>query len=280
MEMAEVMALTEAKNHDARIDDLLDLDRYPLDRLDGPAGRKLVEACRRDLAERGMYSLEGLVRPAALAQCIDELTPVFEKAPFWHKRQHNIYFRKEIPGLAADHPALRIHETSHATICADQFPESVVCKIYEWPFLADFLARSMGKPALYTMADPIARVNVMAYGHGETLNWHFDRSEFTTTLMLQSPEAGGEFEYRTALRSETDPNYEGVTRMLAGRDPELKRLKLSAGTLNVFKGKNTAHRTVPVEGTRKRITAVFSYYERPGVMFTPEERVGFYGRAQ
>ena len=25
--------------------------------------------------------------------------------------------------------------------------------------------------------------------------------------------------------------------------------------------------------------AVFSYYEKPGVMFSTEERVGFYGRA-
>ena len=34
-----------------------------------------------------------------------------------------------------------------------------------------------------------------------------------------------------------------------------------------------------VEGERERMIAVFSYYERPGVMFTEEERIGFYGRA-
>ena len=33
------------------------------------------------------------------------------------------------------------------------------------------------------------------------------------------------------------------------------------------------------EGPRARIIAVFSYYEKPGVTFTEEERVGFYGRA-
>jgi len=35
----------------------------------------------------------------------------------------------------------------------------------------------------------------------------------------------------------------------------------------------------PVEGTLDRVIAVFSYYERPGVMFSEQERVGFYGRA-
>ena len=45
------------------------------------------------------------------------------------------------------------------------------------------------------------------------------------------------------------------------------------------KGKNTAHRISPVIGPRERMTAVFSYYELPGVLFSEEERIGFYGRA-
>ena len=129
------------------------------------------------------------------------------------------------------------------------------------------------------MADPLARANVIAYRDGEALNWHFDRSEFTTTLILQSPDRGGEFQYRDALHSETDANYDGVARLLAGEDNSVKTLPLPAGTLSVFKGKNTAHRLTPVEGSRERIVAVFSYYETPGVVFSEKERVGFYGRA-
>jgi hypothetical protein len=55
-------------------------------------------------------------------------------------------------------------------------------------------------------------------------------------------------------------------------------LRLNAGTLNVFRGKNTAHRVTPVEGEHKRIIAVFSYYEKAGVQFSEEEQIGFYGR--
>ena len=47
----------------------------------------------------------------------------------------------------------------------------------------------------------------------------------------------------------------------------------------VFRGKNTAHRVIPVQGDRERIIAVFSYYERPDVTFTEADRIGFYGRA-
>ena len=258
----------------------LDLERHPLDGLDTPAGEALVARCRSDLARNGMFNLEGLIRPAALPRAVAGLRPVLDSAAFEHKRSHNIYFRKDIAGLAPDHPALRQVTTINHTICADQMPaDTLVLQIYEWPAMAAFLAATMCKPRLHTMADPLARVNVMVYRAGEALNWHFDRSEFTTTLLLQAPEAGGVFEYRSDLRTESNPNYAGVAALIEGRDPQLKTQPLAAGTLNVFRGKNTAHRVTPIEGKIPRVIAVFSYYEQPGVMFTPEERTGFYGRA-
>jgi hypothetical protein len=258
---------------------ILDLDLYPLDSPGTPAWQALVARCRGDLARDGMFNLEGLVRPEALDQAISELKPVIDASSFEHKRRHNIYFKREIPGLAPDHPALAFKETVNHTICADQVPESVPMWIYEWPPFMLFLAATMELPSLYAMLDPLARVNVMAYREGEQLNWHFDRSEYTTTLLFQAPKEGGDFIYRSDLRTETNPNYDGVAILLRGEDPEVKTLQLSAGTLNVFKGKNTARCTSPVKDPRERIIAVFSYYPRPGVRFPREEQMGFYGRA-
>lgn len=259
---------------------LLDLDRYPLDDLTAAPGQALVARCRRDLAAHGMFSLAGFIRPRAVTRCVAEVRPVFDRSAFTHKRSHNIYFKDEVPGLAADHPALRRFETVNHTICADQIPDSTLCRIYDWPDLAGFLAATLGKTRLHPMADPLARVNVMAYRECEALNWHFDRSEFTTTLLLQSPESGGDFQYRRDLRSESDPNYDGVGRFLAGADDEVRTLSLAPGTLNLFKGRNTAHRVTPVEGGRERIVSVFSYFETPAVVFDADERLGFYGRAE
>jgi len=262
------------------MDKLLDLELFPLDNLASAPGRALVERCQQDLADHGTFSLAGFVRPQVLAQCVAEVQPVFQTAAFTHKRSHNIYFKDGIAGLPADHPALRRFETAGLTICADQIPDSVVCRIYEWPPLVAFLAATMGKPRLHPMADPLARANVMTYREGEAVNWHFDRSEFTTTLLLQSSEAGGEFQYRSDLRAEGDPNYDGVGRFLADPAREVQTLPQQPGTLTVFKGKYAAHRVTPVEGARVRIVAVYSYYEKPGVLFSPEERLGFYGRAE
>ena len=257
---------------------ILDLDRYPLDRPGTPEWQAMVDSARADLARDGMFNLPGLMRPTAIASAISELTPRFETEAFTHARKHNIYFRKEVDGLAPDHPALALRETKSHTLCADQIG-GVVRALYDWPHFATFLAATMGKDRLYTMADKLAAVNAMTYREGEALNWHFDRSEFTTTLLLQAPDQGGAFEYRTDLRSDSDPNYDGVARLLQGQDPELQSITLVPGTLNVFRGKNTAHRVTPVQGNTNRIITVFSFFDRPGVIFTPEEQIGFYGRA-
>ncbi|QPC94241.1 2OG-Fe(II) oxygenase [Mesorhizobium sp. INR15] len=259
--------------------DILDLDRYPLDREGSPEWTRLVEQSAAALAAEGMFNLDGFLRPGIAEKAVQEIQPVMDTRSHVHKRMHNIYFKPDIPELDAGHPALRKVETISHTVCADQLPGSLVLAIYEYEPLLRFLSAAMGKPRLHVMQDPLARTNVMAYRTGEALNWHFDRSEFTTTLLLQAAERGGDLEYRTDLRSDDNPNYDGVARLLEGRDPEAKILRTKPGTLNVFRGKNTAHRVTPVEGNRERMIAVFSYYEKPGVMFSNEERLGFYGRA-
>lgn len=259
--------------------DILDLERYPLDKPGTPEWTTLVSRCKADLVKDGMFNLEGLVKPAALVKTVAEIQPVMDTLSFVHKREHNIYFRKEIPGLAADHPALVKVDTINHTVCADQISQCTIMWIYEWSPFIMFLAAAMGKDALFPMRDALARVNVMAYRDGETLNWHFDRSEFTTTLLLQAPKEGGDFVYRTDLRDEDNPNYDGVAKLLRGLDPEVKTLEVSAGTLNVFRGKNTAHKVSTVRGQRERLIAVFSYFDRPGVVFTKEDQMGFYGRS-
>jgi hypothetical protein len=260
--------------------DILDLDRYPLHKPGTAAWDTLVARCRADLAREGMYNLDGFVRVEALDRALAEVRPVLETLSFTQRRLHNIYFMKNIPGLPDDHPALKVAETVNHTVCADQVTQSLPLWVYEWSPFITFVAASMEKEALFPMRDDLARVNVMAYRDGEALGWHFDRSEFTTTLLLQAPEEGGDFVYRTDLRRDDDPNYDGVGRLLAGVDPDVKTLRPKAGTLNVFRGKNTVHMVSTVRGTRERIIAVFSYFDRPGVVFSREEQIGFYGRAR
>jgi hypothetical protein len=256
--------------------DLLDLDRYPVD--GGDAAAALAERCRRDLANTGMFNLEGFVRPEAIRRAAQEIIPLASSA-FTHQRQHNVYFLEKLQGLPQDHPALTRFQTINHTLCGDQLAGSIIERIYEWAPLVGFIARVLEIPRLYLMDDPLARVNILEYRPGEALNWHFDRSRYTTTLLIQAAEEGGEFQYRSNLRSDEDPNYEGVGKLLRGEDAGIRVNPLAPGTLNVFAGKNTLHRVSTVRGGNSRLVAVFSYYDRPGVTFSDRERIGFYGRS-
>lgn len=71
----------------------------------------------------------------------------------------------------------------------------------------------MCKPRLYLMDDPLARANVMSYHHGEALDWHFGRSEFTTTLLLQAPDAGGCRRHNPAAHGAPAAGYDSKVRI-------------------------------------------------------------------
>ena len=259
--------------------DLIDLETYPIDRPESEAYTALVKRCRVDLANGGMFNLAGFLKPEAIQQAVTEVAPVLATDAFRHHRRHNIFFKDEVPGLAADHPAMREFESINHTICADQIDGSVVTTIYQYPPLLRFLADTMEKESLHTMDDPLASVNVMATRDGEGLCWHFDQSEFTTTLMLQASEEGGDLEYCSELRSADDPNLDGIVRLVNGDNSANKFCTPTPGTLNVFRGVNTPHRVTTVGGSRDRIMTVLCYYEQSGVSFSDEMRVGFYGRA-
>jgi hypothetical protein len=258
----------------------IDEGRYPLAALDTPRGEAFLATCRQIFEATGSLSLPGFLTAEAAAAAVRELEPVVLRDGYHHTQAHNIYFTKQDPDLPSGHGALARHVTSNLTLTCDQLAGIIIRGVYEWPPLCGFLATLLGKPRLYPMADPLARLNVIAYREGEGLNWHFDRAHFTVTLLLQAPLGGGAFLYRPGLRTATDPNYDGVARLLAGDDPGVRTLALAPGTLNVFAGRYAAHRVTPVEGGRMRLIAIMSFTEEPDVLFAAEDRVQFYGRAE
>ena len=127
--------------------DIIDTDRYPIDQPDSAEFRALCARCQADLETQGLFNLPGFLRPEAIERTLDWVKPVIARDAFVHKRAHNIYFKKEIPGLAPGHPALQELQTINHTICADQIEGSPITRLYDWPALASFLAHVMNKPA-------------------------------------------------------------------------------------------------------------------------------------
>lgn len=237
--------------------DVLDLVRFPLDRLDEPAGLALVERCRDDLGRFGLFDMDGLVRPAGLRRALAEVAPLLEAEPARPPRRHPVY--PDLPdGLAAGHPALRETENTGKTVAGERLGDCLLARLYRWPPLADFLARVLGGPALQPRP---GGMTVSCHAAGEAAGWRFSRSAFKVRLLLQAPQFGGSFEYVRDLRSGDDPCPERVAALLAGRLP-VSCERLMPGTLNVLRGRNTAQRVTTVAGTKPRIIAEFAFAER------------------
>ncbi len=258
----------------------VNLTEYPIDRLDQESGLELLERCRSQLGKTGVLILPGFLEASAVEYCVDQLSPIVMRSSFHHRREHNIYFTDHMDELSADHPALARMHTSSQTVCGDQLESTPLSQLYHWRPMIDFVAAVVGKERLYPMADPLAGLNVKAFRDGDVTNWHFDRAEFTVTLLLQNPISGGEFEIRRNLRSDEDPNYDGIAQFLAGEDKGVCSLCLEPGTLTIFRGKYSAHRVAPVAGDRPRMVVVLSYFDSSGVRFSDEDRMQFYGRTK
>ena len=137
----------------------------------------------------------------------------------------------------------------------------------------------LGEDALHEYADALSSINLNYADKGQELGWHFDNSSFAITLMIQEPEKGGVFEYIKDVRDADsgEMNFELAGRILDGEIPS-KTLSMDAGTLVLFRGRNSMHRVTPVEGGITRILVVLAYNSAPGVSLSESARMTFFGR--
>ena len=168
----------------------INLARHPITELDDSPGVALVERCRSRLCDQGAYVLEGFLRQEAVATILGDLDGVLENA-FYKPKTHNPYLAPADGDLPASHPRNRQQLTNSATLAYDFIAaDSTLERIYRWPPLREFIARTLGFEELHPYADALAAVNVLVYPPGTQTGWHFDNAHFVVTLMLQQAQRG------------------------------------------------------------------------------------------
>ena len=257
--------------------DLIDIERYPIDDVDG-AGSALVARCRADLAATGACQLDGFLRAEAVDRLVAEALGLTDRS-FRNEAVHNVYFEDVDPSLPDDDPRRIMERASQATVAYDLIPDGAgIRALYEWEPLLHFVGAALGKHPFYRNSDPLGALNLVYYTEGDELGWHFDRAEFVVTLMLQPATSGGDFEYIPNLRNESDENYSAVQRLLQGDMTDVIHLPSIAGTLAFFRGRHSIHRVTPIVGDRLRTNAVLSFAEKPDHRLNTLTQELFYGR--
>ncbi len=248
---------------------LVDCDRYPIGALDSAEGRALIAGCRASLARTAICVLPGFIRQAALARMAEEAESV---APLGHylSGPRCSYELDETGDWPPGHPRRLSHDSSYRQVLSCHIRnDGLLRKLFLWPDLTDFVGRALGHEVLYTSACPFLALTLHVAGEGDRNGWHFDPNDGVVTLMLQKPDAGGVFEYAPYIRSDEAENYDGVSALFADPAGLAQRPAISAGDFVLFNGSRSMHRVSAVGPTKqRRIMAVFSYDQRPDMIFS------------
>lgn len=260
--------------------EVIDLDRYPITSLETKAGQKLLEECRKQLATWGASEMPNFVRPKALDALVQEGSRIEHRA-YRNALVGNAYLDEGEPGESADHARNLKERTVLGVIANDEFPStSLLRQIYEWEPVMLFVGAILELPKIYRYGDPMGALNLSVMVNGDYLRWHFDQSDFVTSLAIRMPERGGAFEFFPRLRSPGNPNFEKVRGVLHGNRKGVETLPNKPGSLVLFQGKYSLHRVTPIEGKTSRLMALFSYDEQPDRGGTDYLRMIRYGRTQ
>ena len=231
------------------------------------------------LSRDGALVMEGFLCPETIERVRQEGEDHHDEA-YYCVQKHNVYLTPSDPDYADDHPRNRRVSSSKGCITDDIVPaDSPLRTLYDDAGFRAFLCVVLDELALHNYADPLSSINIHYADDGQELGWHFDNSSFAITLLIQSPDAGGEFEYVGGVRNaeEGEMNFERVTEVLDGK-ANPKTLNMTPGTLVLFRGRNAMHRVIPVRGNRTRMLVVLAYNAKPGVSLSESARKTFYGR--
>ena len=196
-------ALIPDKKMAENIATIIDYSSYPIAEKDSAILEEVIARARREVKENGIALLPNFMLPSAIAETIRDTEQVLPNA-FRGISDHNVYledYNDNSSTFGEDHPIKVISRSSKCCVTHDQCkPSTPLNKLYMSPEMTKFIRLLLQKEALYRTADPLGALNVHVYREGDQLNWHFDRGEFAVTLLLQSPEGGGHFQYIPSTR--------------------------------------------------------------------------------
>ena len=150
----------------AALADAIDLERYPIDDLDGPAAGTLLARCREQLGRLGACELEGFLRADAVTDAVRSVEGL-QPLAFRTETTHNLEFSGREADLDPDDP-LRIQVRSAKSLLAyDQAPgDSPLRAVYESDVLTRFVGAALQVEPIYVtpISGSIPRINaVLSY---------------------------------------------------------------------------------------------------------------------
>jgi len=256
--------------------DIVDTQRHPIEDLDSYAVR-----CRSELQNNSILILENFLTKKALVELQREARSLHHKA-FYCSQNHNVLLTEKNTQWEDDHPCNIEVISDKGCVPHDLIPpESYLRKIYTAEQFQRFIQSVLTVDKVHPYADRLSSINYNYYQEKQQLGWHFDNASFAITLMIQSSESGGGFQFvvnaRNAEKNTVDIPL--IKSVLLDQSP-VEELQIKEGTLILFCGRNTLHRVSPVASQTPRILATLNYNLEKDIELSENARLTFFGRLQ
>mmetsp|Transcript_12293 Transcript_12293/g.15324 ORF Transcript_12293/g.15324 Transcript_12293/m.15324 type:complete len:288 (+) Transcript_12293:85-948(+) len=285
----------------------MNYSRYPwLEDLSSSSAREAIATAKQSYIKTGAATFPEFISPSTLSSVINDVTHL-ENDAYTTDDRHTPH---QLPIDTTSFPTSSVRNfkmrTQVASVAYDELgAQSELTKLYQHPTLRQLVAEVTGKQELFLLDCPIGSCTVNVFREGYHHSFHFDESEFSTTLMIQEAEQEGTglFQYTNALRENVldDLALDKVAAVIreyhAGDDgqthnvewtfcetdegvvvPELHTLEFRPGTLSIFSGARSLHRVTKVEGKKSRLVAVLTFASFPGFQNSKEVQKMFWGR--
>ena len=253
--------------------DIINFNKHPIE------DSSYVNLCRKEILNKSILIMNNFIT----TKCLNEITLEalnLENRAFYCSQNHTILLEKQNSLLNKKDP-LNIEVKSDKGCVPHDLLEndSKLNIIYKSPIFKKFLKNVLNLKDLYPYADSLSSINYNYYQNTQQLGWHFDNASFAITLMVQSAESGGEFEYVSKGR-DYNKNYinKSYLKKIINQSIKANKINADAGTLVLFYGRNYLHRVTPVTSNKPRILVTLNYNEEEGVKLSENARLTFFGR--
>lgn len=258
---------------------VLNFNKYPwLTDLSSASARDAISAAQRSIATNGVAFFPEFVTTSALEECVTEAK---SQTHGLHDidDSHSLYYLPEDPAYPADHVRNRQVRTRVSIIPYDRLSrEGALSRIYQSSGLKQLVGEVLNKKELHRSCDPFGRLSINVLSDTWSDEWHFDESDFSTTLMLQRPETGGKFEVTSAIRQSKDDFAFDKVEGAISRGENVTACDAQPGTLAIFCGSRCLHRVTAISGSKKRYVAVFTFSSKKGFVNNPDVQEFFFNR--
>ena len=252
---------------------IVNFNNYPIDK------NEFQDECYKDIRKKSVLILKNFINDECL-KSIQKEAIFLEPKAFYCSQKHTVLLKKKNNNISYKDP-LNIEVVSdkgcvpHDLISANSY----LNKLYNSSLFKNFLKKVLGINNIYPYKDKLSSINYNYYQDTQQLGWHFDNASFAITLMIQSPDEGGVFEYLDKGRDYKN-NYidKNLIKKALDNKIQCKELFVNPGTLILFYGRNYLHRVTPVKSSKSRILVTLNYNEEKNIELSENARLTFFGR--